>query len=81
MAKTKKAPRSEEVKPIFTPVEREIILADMAYLIAKEKESGDWDKWQESQKNWDGRDRPRSFSRDALGRFTAARGRGQNDYH
>jgi hypothetical protein len=35
---------------IFTPIEREIILADMKYLIEKEKESGDWAKWQESQR-------------------------------
>jgi hypothetical protein len=37
-------------------VEREIVMADMRYLIQKEKESGDWAKWEESQKklfpNW-----------------------------
>jgi hypothetical protein len=50
----------------MTDVEREIARADMAFLIAKEKESGDWDKWLDSQKNWTGVDR------DANGRFTAA---------
>jgi hypothetical protein len=35
---------------IFSDVEREIIRADMAYLIQKEKESGDWAKWVEDQK-------------------------------
>jgi hypothetical protein len=46
--------KKEQEKPksdgIFSPVEREIILADMKYLIEKEKESGDWAKWQESQR-------------------------------
>lgn len=31
-------------------VEREIVLADIAYLKQKEIESGDWDKWQMDQK-------------------------------
>jgi hypothetical protein len=31
-------------------VEREIVRADMAELIAREKESGDWAKWEESQR-------------------------------
>jgi hypothetical protein len=51
------APRGPEgpkvVRPM-TEVEKEIARADMAFLIAKEKESGDWDKWQESQKHWTG---------------------------
>jgi hypothetical protein len=52
--KLKKEQEKEHEKPksegIFTPVEREIILADMKYLIEKEKESGDWAKWEESQR-------------------------------
>jgi hypothetical protein len=39
----------------MTEVELELAKADMAFLIAKEKESGDWDKWQDSQRNWTGR--------------------------
>jgi hypothetical protein len=31
-------------------VQREIVMADMKYLIEKEKESGDWAKWQDSQR-------------------------------
>jgi hypothetical protein len=31
-------------------VEREIVRADMAELIAREKENGDWAKWEESQR-------------------------------
>ena len=31
-------------------VELELVRADMRYLIQKEKESGDWAKWEESQK-------------------------------
>ena len=34
---------------IFSPTEREIILADMAYLKQKEVESGDWAKWEADQ--------------------------------
>lgn len=37
---------------IFSDVEREIIMADIAYLKQKEIESGDWDKWKESQRTW-----------------------------
>jgi hypothetical protein len=33
-------------------VEREIVRADMAKLIAREKESGDWAKWEESHRSW-----------------------------
>lgn len=33
-------------------VEREIARADMAYLIQKEKENGDWDKWLKDQAHW-----------------------------
>jgi hypothetical protein len=43
----------KESKPIpkpLTDVEMEIIRADMAFLIQKEKESGDWDKWKKAQK-------------------------------
>ena len=41
----------EPVAPgIFTDVEREIIRADMAYLIQKEIDNGDRAKWEESQK-------------------------------
>lgn len=36
---------------IFTATERELILADMAYLKQKEIESGDWAKWEKSQKS------------------------------
>jgi hypothetical protein len=36
--------------------ELEIARADMKFLIEKEKESGDWDKWLKSQRTWDGRD-------------------------
>jgi hypothetical protein len=34
---------------LFTEVERELIMADIAYLKQKEIESGDWDKWKKSQ--------------------------------
>jgi|HubBroStandDraft_6_1064221.scaffolds.fasta_scaffold554497_2 hypothetical protein len=42
----------EPVAPpaIFTKVERELIMADIAFLKQKEIESGDWAKWQESQR-------------------------------
>jgi hypothetical protein len=33
-------------------VEREIVRADMAELIAREKENGDWAKWEADQKKW-----------------------------
>jgi hypothetical protein len=36
--------------------ELEIARADMKFLIEKEKENGDWDKWLKSQRTWDGRD-------------------------
>jgi len=67
------APRGPEGPKVTRPldeVEREMVFADMRYLIEKEKESGDWDKWQKSQRYWDGRDRPRLMvERDARGRF------------
>jgi hypothetical protein len=37
--------------PEWNAVEREIILADIAYLKQKEIESGDWAKWEKDQKN------------------------------
>ena len=37
---------------IFSDVEREIILADMAYLKQKEIDSGDWAKWEKDQAKW-----------------------------
>jgi hypothetical protein len=39
-------------KPVqpLDDVQKEIVMADMKYLIEKEKESGDWAKWQESQR-------------------------------
>jgi hypothetical protein len=68
------APRGPEgpkvVRPM-TEVEKEIARADMAFLIAKEKESGDWDKWQESQKRWDGRSGPLVDRDVRTGRFRA----------
>ena len=69
------APRGPEgpkvVRPM-TEVEKEIARADMAFLIAKEKESGDWDKWQDSQKNWNGRPDAPTVERDfRTGRFRA----------
>jgi hypothetical protein len=33
-------------------VEREIVRADMAELIAREKENGDWAKWEKDQEKW-----------------------------
>jgi hypothetical protein len=58
-----KADAVGEPKEIFTAVEREIILADIAYLKQKEIESGDWAKWEESQKNWEGFERQRNALR------------------
>ena len=37
-------------------VELEIARADAAFLIQKEKESGDWDKWLKDQAHWKERD-------------------------
>lgn len=37
-------------------VEIEIARADAAFLIQKEKESGDWDKWLKDQAHWKERD-------------------------
>jgi hypothetical protein len=45
------APRSDSTRPL-NDVEREIVLADIAYLKQKEIESGDWAKWEESQSKW-----------------------------
>ena len=68
------APRGPEgpkvVRPM-TEVEKEIARADMAFLIAKEKESGDWDKWQDSQKNWRGQSGPLVERDVRTGRFRA----------
>lgn len=67
--KTKKAKKKDEIKVvfesenhIFTPVEREIIMADIAYLKQKEIESGDWDKWLESQRPFESYNRLRALS-------------------
>ena len=35
---------------LFTPVERELIMADIAYLKQKEHDDGSWDKWKKDQK-------------------------------
>jgi hypothetical protein len=43
-------PEPEAPPAIFTKVERELIMADIAYLKQKEIESGDWAKWEESQR-------------------------------
>ena len=68
------APRGPEgpkvVRPM-TEVEKEIARADMAFLIAKEKESGDWDKWQDSQKHWRGQNGPLVDRDIRTGRFRA----------
>jgi hypothetical protein len=45
------APRLDSARPL-NDVEREIVLADIAYLKQQEIESGDWAKWKESQKIW-----------------------------
>jgi hypothetical protein len=50
----KRGPEGPKVVRPMTEVELELAKADMAFLIAKEKESGDWDKWQDSQRNWRG---------------------------
>jgi hypothetical protein len=50
LEKLKKEQEKANSQGIFSPVEREIILADMKYLIEKEKENGDWAKWQKSQR-------------------------------
>jgi hypothetical protein len=49
-----KRPGSGKAPRQLDDVEREIVRADMAELIAREKENGDWAKWEESQKNWKG---------------------------
>jgi hypothetical protein len=49
-----KRPGSGKAPRPLDDVEREIVRADMAELIAREKENGDWAKWEESQKNWKG---------------------------
>jgi hypothetical protein len=59
----------EKPKQIFTDVEREIIRADMAYLIQKEKDNGDWAKWEESQ-------RPFIMHRDLTSELHRYEGRG-----
>jgi hypothetical protein len=53
----KRGPEGPKVVRPMTEVELELAKADMAFLIAKEKESGDWDKWKDSQRNWTGRER------------------------
>jgi hypothetical protein len=47
-----KRPGSGVAPPPLDKVEHELVLADMRYLIQKEKENGDWAKWEESQKPW-----------------------------
>ena len=47
-----KRPGSGVAPKPLDKVERELVLADMKYLIEKEKENGDWAKWEESQKPW-----------------------------
>jgi hypothetical protein len=47
-----KRPGSGVAPKPLDKTELEIVRADMRYLIEKEKENGDWAKWQESQKGW-----------------------------
>jgi len=48
--KRKMRPGSGVIPKPFDKVELEIVRADMAELIAREKENGDWEKWLESQR-------------------------------
>jgi hypothetical protein len=48
--KRKLRPGSGKIPEPLDKVELEIVRADMAELIAREKENGDWDKWVESQR-------------------------------
>jgi hypothetical protein len=48
-------PGSAPPRPLDA-TELEIARADMKFLIEKEKDNGDWDKWLKSQRTWDGRD-------------------------
>jgi hypothetical protein len=50
------APEGSKPPEPMNEVELEIARADMKFLIEKEKENGDWDKWLKSQRTWDGRD-------------------------
>lgn len=52
------APKGSKPPRPLNEVELEIVRADIAYLKQQEIDSGDWAKWQESQKNWNGFDGP-----------------------
>jgi len=45
---------SSDPKRQFDETELELIRADIAYLKQQEIDSGDWAKWEESQKQWKG---------------------------
>jgi hypothetical protein len=52
----------EKTESIFDPVERELIMADIALLKQKEIESGDWAKWELSQRGLQYPTRPTRFA-------------------
>jgi hypothetical protein len=50
MVNRERGPKTPHIVRQLNDVEREIVLADIAYLKQKEIESGDWAKWEADQK-------------------------------